>query len=142
MQSGRWAAPAERRHVGELRRQVTSFASSAGMSDDGLAELQVALSEALSNVVLHAYRDRDFAGDVQVNAEVTGSELCVRVRDYGAGLAARSDSPGMGLGLSIIARLSKRSSVHRCVGGGTEVGMRFDLARDAAPHANAGTALQ
>jgi serine/threonine-protein kinase RsbW/stage II sporulation protein AB (anti-sigma F factor) len=127
--SAHWRAAADPDHVGELRRQVASFASNAGMPGDDLAEVLVAVSEALSNAALHAYRDRDFDGDVRVDAEVVGGELLIRVRDYGGGIAPRADSPGMGLGLSIIARLSKRHSVRRCDGGGTEVGMCFDLVR-------------
>jgi anti-sigma regulatory factor (Ser/Thr protein kinase) len=122
-------APAQRDEIAVLRREVAAFAALAGVSDDDRAALQVAVSEALSNAVMHAYRDRDFAGDVCVDAEICGCEFHVRVRDYGVGMSARPDSPGMGLGLSMIARLAKRHSVHRCDGGagGTEIGMCFDL---------------
>jgi anti-sigma regulatory factor (Ser/Thr protein kinase) len=130
-QAGHWGAPAQRDEVHELRRQVASFATDAGMANADLAELQVAVSEALSNAVLHAYRDRDFGGDVRIDAEVVAGELLVRVRDYGTGMSPREDSPGLGLGLSIIARLCKRHSIRRCEGGGTEVGMCFDLAHGA-----------
>jgi serine/threonine-protein kinase RsbW/stage II sporulation protein AB (anti-sigma F factor) len=133
VRTGQWGAPAHRDEIRELRRQVASFAARAGMSDDALAELQVAVSEALSNAVLHAYNDRDFGGDMRVDAEVDASELLVRVRDYGTGMAPRTDSPGMGLGLSIIARLCKRHSIRRCDGGGTEIGMCFDLAYEGQP---------
>lgn len=131
VRSSHWGAPAERDEIGGLRRQVASFAACAGMPQDDLAELQVAVSEALSNAVLHAYRDRDFNGDMRVEAEVAGGELLVRVRDYGTGMSPRTDSPGMGLGLSMIARLCKRYSVSRCDGGGTEIGMYFDLVSGA-----------
>ncbi len=122
-----WDAPADRSNVPKLRRQVALFASRAGMADEDLAELQVAVSEALTNAVLHAYRDREYGGDVHVDVEISDGELMVRVRDYGCGLQPRPDSPGVGLGLSIIARLCKRHCIRRCDGGGTEVGMCFDL---------------
>ena len=133
-QAAHWGAPAERDQIRELRRQVASFASHAGMPDGDLAELQVAVSEALDNAVLHAYRDRDLGGDVMVDAEVVAGELLVRVRDRGVGMAPWTDAAGMGgLGLSIIARLCKRHTICRCDGGGTEIGMCFDLAHDGKP---------
>jgi serine/threonine-protein kinase RsbW/stage II sporulation protein AB (anti-sigma F factor) len=131
VRTGHWGAPAHRDEIRELRRQVARFAAVAGMPDDDLAELQVAVSEALSNAVLHAYGDRDPGGDVSVDAEVVADELLVRVRDHGTGMASRPDSPATGLGLSIIARLCKRHSISRCDDGGTEVGMCFALASDA-----------
>jgi anti-sigma regulatory factor (Ser/Thr protein kinase) len=131
VRTGHWGAPAHRDEIRELRRQVALFAAVAGMPEGDLAELQVAVSEALTNAVMHAYNDRDFGGDVSVDAEVVANELLVRVRDYGTGMGPRADAPGLGLGLPIIARLCKRHSISRCDGGGTEVGMCFDLARDA-----------
>ena len=131
--SAHWNAPADRDYIAGLRRQVSLFASDAGMPDDDVAEVRIAVSEALTNAAMHAYRDRDFEGDVSVDTEVAGGELLVRVRDYGIGIAPRADSPGLGLGLSIIAKLCKRSSAIRCDGGGTEVGMCFDLVRGDVP---------
>lgn len=140
--SAHWEAPAEPTRVGQLRREVASFASRAGLPDSVLPELQVAVSEALTNAVLHAYCDRETDQGVRVDAEVTGRELLVRVRDYGRGIQPRPDSPGMGLGLSMIARLCKRHSIRRGDGGrGTEVGMCFDLGRrDAGARSNGGAA--
>ena len=64
--SGQWLVTAEPDQVGLARRQVAAFAALAGMPDDGLAELQLAVSEALTNAVMHAYRDREPAGTVLV----------------------------------------------------------------------------
>lgn len=123
-----WVERADRLGVGSLRRRVASHAALAGMPADDLAELQVAVSEALTNVVLHAYRDSGELGDVRVEVEVRGgSDLVVRVRDYGVGIGPRPDSPGLGVGLVIIARLSRSCEVRRCDDCGTEVSMCFAL---------------
>ncbi len=90
------------------------------------------MSEALTNAEMHAYRDREPAGTVLVQALAEADELTIRVRDYGMGIAPRSDAPGLGIGLTMIARLAKVSSVRRCEGGGTEVSMAFALHRVAA----------
>jgi len=127
-----WIQRADRLGVGDLRRRVASFAALAGMRDGELAEMQVAVSEALTNVVLHAYRGAAEVGDVRVDAEVRVHELVVCVRDYGLGLEPRPDSPGLGLGLSIIARMSTSCDARRCDDGGTELTMNFAL-RGAEP---------
>ena len=131
--SGQWLVTAEPDQVGFARRQVAAFAALAGMpDDDAMAELQLAVSEALTNAVMHAYRDREPAGTVLVQALAEADELTIRVRDYGMGIAPRSDAPGLGIGLTIMARLAKVSSVRRCEGGGTEISMSFALHRVAA----------
>jgi anti-sigma regulatory factor (Ser/Thr protein kinase) len=76
---------------------------------------------------VHAYRHDDRPGRVEVEAELDGDELCVRIRDHGRGLQPRLDSPGLGLGLPLIAKLSARIEILAPDHGGTEIVMRFDL---------------
>jgi len=125
--SGQWLVTAEPDQVGFARRQVAAFAGLAGMPDDAMTELQLAVSEALTNAMMHADRDRDRAGTILVQALAEAGELTIRVRDYGTGIAPRSDAPGLGIGLTMMARLAKVSSVRRCEGEGTEVSMAFAL---------------
>lgn len=44
--------------VGELRREVESFAQRVGACDIALEGVALAVSEALTNVVVHAYAGR------------------------------------------------------------------------------------
>jgi anti-sigma regulatory factor (Ser/Thr protein kinase) len=85
------------------------------------------VSEAVTNVVVHAYRYDDRPGCVEVEAEIDGDALCVRVRDQGRGLEPRLDSPGLGLGIPLMAQLSAGLEILAADHGGTEVTMRFDL---------------
>jgi anti-sigma regulatory factor (Ser/Thr protein kinase) len=133
VRAAHWSAAADHDHVGVLRRQVASFAAAAGMPADDVAEVRIALSEALRNAAMHAYRDRDFDGDVSVDAEIADGELLISVRDYGIGISPHADSPGSGDGLTIIAQSCKRHRIRRCDGGGTEVRLCFDLARGDRP---------
>ena len=133
MQSTVWVERADRLGVGDLRRRIAGFAALAGMRNGALAEMQVAVSEALTNVVVHAYRNSDDVGDVRIDAEVHDDDLVISVRDYGLGMGPRPDSPGLGLGLAIIARLTKSSATRRCEDGGTEVRMTFELRGNDQP---------
>lgn len=62
-------------------------------------------------------------------ATAAGGWLEVQVRDRGAGFAEHpSDRSGLGMGLSLIGRLSAEMSIAQG-GSGTEVRMRFNLPR-------------
>jgi serine/threonine-protein kinase RsbW len=108
--------------VGELRRTVADVARRAGMPDDAVDAVRLAASEAASNAVVHAYRER--AGELRLRARVEGGELRLVIADEGHGVAPRTDSPGLGLGLPIMAHVSERFEI---VSGpdGTEIHLAF-----------------
>ena len=108
--------------VGELRRAVAEIARQAGMPDADVDAVRLAASEAASNAVIHAYRER--AGDLRIRAHVDDGELHLVIADEGDGLAPRTDSPGLGLGLPIMAHVSERFEI---VSGpdGTEIHLAF-----------------
>ena len=87
--------------------------------DWGLAALRwhrlpiaLAVSEACTNVVMHAYVSAAAPGSLTVEASQRNGELVVAVRDEGQGMLPRPDSPGLGLGLSIIGRLLLSTRVY------------------------------
>ena len=53
--------------------------------------------------------------------------LAVHVQDYGLGLIPRTDSPGMGLGLCLMAHETECFEVRKAPSGGTEVVLHFQL---------------
>lgn len=117
--------PAEPDSVALARHALTRFAATAGADDRQLESVRLAASEALTNAVLHAYRDT--AGEVHVTAAHVADELWILVCDDGCGLEPRPDRPGLGLGLALISQVSEEMSVGPRAGGGTEVRMRFAL---------------
>ena len=104
------------------RRAITAFCSDQVVDDTAVA---LAVSEAVANAIMHAYRDRDpDQGRVRIFARLEEAALLVVVDDDGSGMRPRTDSPGMGIGLALIARLA--SGVHiDGDGAGTRVSMRF-----------------
>ncbi len=98
--------PARPQSVGLLRTIVSDFAAGNGASERQRAAVALAVSEAVSNAVVHAYAGRDDPGVVAVDAEICDRTLRVAVCDDGGGMRPRIDSPGLGLGLGLIARLS------------------------------------
>jgi serine/threonine-protein kinase RsbW len=108
------------------RRALLAVAREAGAEPDQLEAVALAVSEALTNAVVHAYPDRP--GEIRVSAWAASSEFVVVISDDGHGLEAHSDRPGLGLGLGLIARLSDDFLIVQPPSGGTEVKMRFGLA--------------
>jgi serine/threonine-protein kinase RsbW/stage II sporulation protein AB (anti-sigma F factor) len=106
-----------------VRRAVVDFAELHGI---GVApDIALAVSEAVTNAVLHAYRDGK-AGDMRVVACAEPKRLVVVVRDYGCGMSPHPNSPGLGLGLSVIGRLTTELNIERPdQGGGTRLRMSF-----------------
>jgi serine/threonine-protein kinase RsbW len=118
--------PAVPEAVPLARRSVATVAAAAGAAGVRLEEIRLAVSEALTNAVLHAYRDGE-TGRFHVTAAVASNELWVLIGDDGRGLHAWNDSRGLGIGLSLISGLSDDFSIVTRASGGTEVQMRFDL---------------
>jgi two-component sensor histidine kinase len=78
--------------------------------------------------VRHAYGDE--TGEVHVTAALAGDELWVLIGDDGRGLETRAQSPGLGMGLALIASMSDDFCVVKRATGGTELRMRFRLNAD------------
>ena len=124
------AYPAQASQVPAIRRAVRAIARDLGAGEDVLLQVNLAVTEAATNAIQHAYRDRaaDAAGDVRVLVHgQPGATLVVSVRDSGMGLSPRPDSPGLGLGLCLMAHETDRFEVRKAPDGGTEVMLHFRL---------------
>lgn len=119
--------PAEAASVPLARAAVVAVARAAEASADALDDVRLAVSEAVTNVVMHAYVGRE-TGPVHVHARVDDRRrMTVEIADEGGGLRARPDSPGLGVGLPLIAAVTESVQV---TGGETEasrVSMVFAL---------------
>jgi anti-sigma regulatory factor (Ser/Thr protein kinase) len=124
-QEATWTVVARPAEAGPLRRMVTAFATDVGMPEQRLHELTLAVGEAIANAVLHAYRNRPL-GIIDVTAAVRDGDLVIAVRDEGCGLLPRPDSPGLGLGLGLIAQIADALWITQG-DSGTELCMAFAL---------------
>jgi serine/threonine-protein kinase RsbW len=122
--------PAHAVEVAGVRAAVTTFAEACGVTESARADVALAVGEACTNVVMHAYVGADAPGSLIVEASQLDGALVVAVRDEGRGMLPRADSPGLGLGLSIIARLSHRLEIGMNGTSGTELRMTFAVSTD------------
>ena len=122
----RFAVPAVPASVPLLRTQVAEFVFTAGVRDPQLAAVKLAVSEAVTNAVVHAYPDAQ-PGEVRVVTFVEDATVHVIVSDDGMGMLPRLDSPGLGVGLPFIASSADTLQIGVSENGGTELQMTFRM---------------
>lgn len=134
-------------NVAVARLAVGSFASQLDFTLAELDELKVAVSEAVTNSVVHAYPEGP--GQVIVRASQHGRELTVVVEDSGCGIAdiaqARqpsysTDPERMGLGFVFMESFMDSVDVASRPGQGTAVTMRKTPQTPAGAQADAADA--
>ena len=104
---------------------MAGIATDCGMDADGVADVKLAVTEAATNAVMHAYAE--LTGELAVTAAIEDGELEIVIGDSGSGIVERRDSPGLGVGLTVIASVAERL---RIVSGpaGTQIYMTFRCA--------------
>ena len=113
--------------IANARRTAVTYAREHAVPAEKLDSIALAVSEATTNVVMHAYRDRADPGTFTLGLELDGGSLLIDVRDDGLGMIPRDDSPGLGLGLRIIAIVTDAYAFVPTEAGGAWLSMRFDL---------------
>jgi anti-sigma regulatory factor (Ser/Thr protein kinase) len=122
--------PATALGVRAARSAVDAAVRRLSRDDDLLRDVRLCVSEAVTNVVRHAYDQR---GDdsVEVTVQHERNEVTVTVRDRGRGLTAGRPSDTGGYGLEIIDELTTRHVIRTSPEDGTELAMVFELCRPA-----------
>ena len=126
--------PARPEGVGVVRQALAGMADALAFDAAVLSDMKMAVTEACTNVVVHAY-DED-SGQLEVQMLAGEEDLTIVVRDHGSGIApkpARTEPPALGLGLPLIAALSDAFELRGNAGTGTEVRMTFAYVRDRDP---------
>jgi anti-anti-sigma factor len=87
--------PAEPHVVATLRRTVRQWATRSGANDEEAHDLVLAVGEAVTNVIEHAYTST--GGQVEVEAGIRQGLARIVVRDRGQWRPSRADDGGRGL---------------------------------------------
>jgi serine/threonine-protein kinase RsbW len=118
--------PARAENVAIVRHAFGALGEALDVAPQTLSDILLAITEACTNVVVHAYPGEQ-EGPMQVQATLLDGRLLVAVRDEGPGIVPRPDSPGLGLGLPLIASLAESVQLGHGDQGRTEVRMTFSL---------------
>ena len=95
--------PAHPESVAEARHAAARLARHYGAEE---ADVKIAVSEAVGNAVLHAYRG-DVTGTVAVRGALIRGKLVFVVVDNGVGMSPNPDSPGLHLGIPLIGKVAE-----------------------------------
>jgi len=116
-------------NVGLARVAVAAFVSGVDFNLSDLEEIKVAVSEAVSNAIIHGYEGMS-SGTVWLSASLSGNALEIVVEDTGKGIAdleqamlpgTGSDPERLGLGFVFMKSFMDKVDVQTEVGQGTRV---------------------
>ena len=117
--------PAEASRLPELRRVVGEFAVSHGAAKDTIDSAVLAVHEACSNVVRHAYGPE--SGSLHVKGGCEYGLLQFVVSDNGTPVADPHARKGAGLGLELIRTLANDVDIEGPGEQGTRIRITFRL---------------
>jgi anti-sigma regulatory factor (Ser/Thr protein kinase) len=123
------ALAARAENIAIVRHALGGLGEAFAVGEPKLSDIRLAVTEACANVVVHAYPGEE-DGQMEVVASMEQDSLTVLVRDWGRGMRPRPDSPGLGLGLSLMAALAENVQLGHDNDKHTEVRMTFTLADD------------
>ncbi|MCD7729808.1 MAG: anti-sigma F factor [Clostridia bacterium] len=114
------------------RDAVAAFCIPLNPTLSQLSDVKTAVSEAVTNCTVHAYRGKQ--GIVTVECSVNGDELHITISDEGSGIAdvdkavqpfftTLPSDERSGMGFTIMQTFMDEFSVHSCEGKGTRVDM-------------------
>ena len=124
----RLTLPARPENVAVVRHVLGALAEALDLPRAVTEDMRLAVTEACTNVVRHAYVDGD--GTIAVIARPKGGELEVVVEDSGRGIGPSPDTAGPGLGLPLIAALADSLEIERTATAGSRLVMSFLRARE------------
>ncbi|HWK29479.1 MAG TPA: ATP-binding protein [Solirubrobacter sp.] len=126
----RLTLPARPENVAVVRHVLGAFAEALRLPDELVEDLRLAVTEACTNVVRHAYPAGQ-TGPVEISIEPLDALVRVVVADQGRGIGTSSDAAGPGLGLPLITAVADDVELLPVPGGGSRVAMTFSLREDA-----------
>ena len=125
--SVRLTIPAKPEYITLGRLALTAIAGVRPVSDEALHDLKLALTEACTNSVKHAY-DENGVGSVDIVYELLADRLAVEVGDAGSGFDPNSGQGNGddeleegGLGIAIIRALTDEVEIGVREGGGSRL---------------------
>lgn len=121
---------------GFARTSVAAFASQLDPTLEELSDIKTALSEAVTNAIIHGYEDT--MGTVTIACEIEGRDLTVTVGDEGKGIenleqameplyTSHPEMERSGMGFTVMETFMDSVDVHTKPGEGTQVIMKKSI---------------
>ena len=124
--------PSRSANEGFTRVAVGAYVARLDPTLEELNDIKTAVSEAVTNCIVHAYRDT--IGLIYITVSVDGEMVKIRIRDKGCGIPdiAKAKEPlfttggeeRAGLGFAVMESFTDKLTVRSTVGKGTTVTMQ------------------
>ena len=124
MSDVRLTLPAQPENIPVIRHVLGAFAEALQLPADLVEDMRLAVTEACTNVVRHAYDDGE-TGPIDVVMQPSADRLDVTVSDRGRGMGPSPDLAGPGLGLPLIAALADHVEIEHGASQGSRLAMSF-----------------
>ena len=124
--------PSKSQNEGFARSAVGAFATQLDLTCEELADIKTAVSEAVTNAIIHGYADTK--GTVEIICRLSGNEIAITVTDHGKGIAdielamqplysGTADEDRSGMGFTVMESFMDSLTVASEIGNGTTVTM-------------------
>ena len=78
--------PALSRNESFARTAVSAFVTQLDPLVSQLSDIRAAVSEAVTNCIVHAYKEGDKAGKISITAKISEDRAYIRIKDTGCGM--------------------------------------------------------
>ncbi len=121
------------------RISVAAFAAQLDPTIEELADIKTAVSEAVTNAIVHGYEDKE--GTVKVVCNIVGNSIIIEISDTGKGIeniemakrplyTSKPNLERSGMGFTIMENFMDEMNVESIVGLGTKVTMKKLIKKD------------
>lgn len=116
-----------------IRVAIAAFASQLDPTIEQIADIKTAVSEAITNCIIHAYENSE--GIIKVNARLSKNSIEIEIIDYGKGIeniemarqtlyTSKPNSDRSGMGFTIMESFMDELVVESIIGMGTKIYMK------------------
>lgn len=128
--------PALSRNESFARAAVGAFVSQLDPTLDELGSVKAAVSEAVTNCIVHAYADSDTIGLINITSRIIGNKIYIKISDKGCGIedikkameplfTTKPEQERSGLGFAVMESCCDKVRVSSKKGKGTTVTLIF-----------------
>lgn len=121
------------------RITVAAFASQLDPTIEELADIKTAVSEAVTNSIIHGYEES--IGIVKIEAKLIDNQIIIEISDTGKGIenieiakqplyTTKPDLERSGMGFTIMESFMDEVDVESIVGLGTKITMKKNIKRE------------
>ena len=112
---------------------VAAFASQLDPTIEELADIKTAVSEAVTNAIIHGYDGKD--GIIHINCKIENREISIEIIDFGRGIenieiakqplyTSKPDLDRSGMGFTIMESFMDKVDIESIIGVGTKITMK------------------